>query len=257
MYPMGARIISLVNQKGGVGKTTTAVNLAGYLSEAGKRVLLIDLDPQGNATSGIGHKPEKIEFGVYHALGDPSRSKEAVLETKYDNMHLIPSSPDLAGANVDLVTVDEREFRLRRVITSLKDSYEYIIIDNSPSLGLLAINGLVASNEIVIPVQAEYYALEGLRDLLHTINLVQNHLNPHLDIAGAVVTMYDSRNSLSGAVVRELQSYFPNRLFETIIPRNVRLAEAPSYGSLIKEYDPKSKGAEAYRALAKEIINME
>lgn len=252
---MAAKVISLVNQKGGVGKTTTAVNIARYLADAGKRVLIVDLDPQGNATSGLGYEHPEEKVAVYQALGDPMLARELPAPTKFPGLHIAASTPDLAGANVDLVAVSDREFRLQRVIDFLRDKYDFIIIDNSPSLGLLTVNGLVASDDVLIPVQAEYYALEGLRDLLHTISLVQDNLRPGLGILGAVVTMYDARNSLSGAVLKELKQYFPNRVFETVIPRTVRLAEAPSFGLTIKEYDASSKGAQAYQSLVKEIIN--
>lgn len=251
---MSAKVISLVNQKGGVGKTTTAVNVARYLAETGYKVLLVDLDPQGNATSGLGHKADEIRAGIYQALGDVDQAKNTLIATKYPRLHLAASTPDLAGANIDLVTIPDREFRLQQVINLWRPDYDFIIIDNSPSLGLLTINGLVAADDILIPVQAEYYALEGLRDLLHTINLVQNNLKNTLGILGAVITMYDARNSLSAAVLKELQQYFPNKVFSTIIPRNVRLAEAPSFGLTILEYDAASKGAKAYADLAREII---
>jgi len=252
---MSVRVIALVNQKGGVGKTTTAVNIAGYLGKAGKKVLLVDLDPQGNATSGLGIKPSEIEFGIYQALGNPAEASRALQDTIH-GVTVAPASPDLAGANVDLVTLSEREFRLRSVINTWRNDFDYILIDNSPSLGLLAINGLVAADEVLIPVQAEYYALEGLRDLLHTIHLVQEHLHQSLGILGAVVTMYDVRNSLSAAVLKELQQYFPNKVFSSIIPRNVRLAEAPSFGKPIVSYDPTSRGALAYESLVNEILHL-
>lgn len=248
------KVIALVNQKGGVGKTTTAVNLATYLANFGKKILLIDIDPQANATSGLGVKLNQDERHVYHALLEPASSSQSIKNTQVDGLHALPSHTDLAGAVVELVNVSEREFRLRQAVDLLRDIYDFILIDCPPSLGLLTINGLVAADEIIIPVQAEYFALEGLGQLLNTINLIQNHLHPDLNIRGAVITMFDQRNRLSRSVMNELYGYFPNRIFRSVIPRNVRLAEAPSYGQPIAHYDSDSKGAKAYERLARELL---
>lgn len=251
---MSAKVIALVNQKGGVGKTTTTINVASYLAHAGKRVLVIDLDPQGNATSGLGLVPAELAAGIYQALLNPESIHGSIVMTGQENLHIAPATPDLAGANVELVGEMAREFKLQRVVDAVREKYDYIFIDNSPSLGLLTVNGLVAADDVLIPVQAEYFALEGLGQLLHTINLVQNHLKNGLGILGAVVTMFDARNNLSEAVLKELNAHFPNKVFKTIIPRNVKLAEAPSYGKSIREYDATSKGGQAYRELAEEIV---
>jgi chromosome partitioning protein len=250
-----ARVISIINQKGGVGKTTTAVNLAAYLSAYGKKVLLIDIDPQGNASSGLGVDYRNVDKGIYEVISvGPTQIDEVLHSTNLDNLHLAPANLNLAGANVELVNVERREFRLYDNLKTVLDSYDYILIDNPPSLGLLTLNGMVAADELLIPVQCEYYALEGLSQLLHTINLIQNNLKPNLQILGAVLTMYDGRNKLSEAVFHELYQYFPRHIFGSVIPRSVRLAEAPSYGQTILEYDPYSKGGRAYEKLAREII---
>lgn len=252
-----ANIISFINQKGGVGKTTSAVNTASYLAEAGKFVLLVDLDPQGNATSGLGIDPRQIEHSLYSTMIDEGDIRDATVGTGIEGLNIIPATADLAGANVELVDVENREFRLYDVLRQVRTDYDYIIIDSPPSLGVLTINGLVASDNIIIPVQAEYYALEGLGQLLETINLVQDNLQPNLQIMGAVITLFDRRNRLAKQVVREMRQHFPGKVFESIIPRTVRLAEAPSFGQSISVFDSFNKGAKAYKSLAKEIIALE
>ncbi|KKT03047.1 MAG: Cobyrinic acid ac-diamide synthase [Parcubacteria group bacterium GW2011_GWA2_43_17] len=243
-----ARIISIINQKGGVGKTTTAVNLSTYLAAYGKKVLLVDIDPQGNASSGLGLDYQNLNQGVYDIMvRDEINLPDITLAHRIDNLHIAPANLNLAGANIELVGLPRREFRLADNLRPYLNDYDFILIDNPPSLGLLTLNGIVAANELLIPVQCEYYALEGLSQLLYTINLVQNNLKPDLNILGAVLTMYDGRNKLSEAVFNELYQYFPRRIFRSIIPRNIRLAEAPSYGQSIYEYDPGSKGARAYQ----------
>lgn len=249
-----ARIISVVNQKGGVGKTTTTINLASWLADLGKRVLIIDIDPQGNASSGLGIDHKNIRKGLYEVLLDENTKINEVIKSHQPNFHILPSTPDLAGASIELVDKENREFKLQEVLKQVDDLYDFILIDNPPSLGLLTINGLTAAKEILIPIQCEYYALEGLSQLLSTINLIKEHLHPDLKILGAIMTMYDSRNKLSSAVFQELYQHFPHKVFRTVIPRNVRLAEAPSHGLPVKDYDPNSVGARAYRRLAQEII---
>lgn len=249
-----AKIISLINQKGGVGKTTTAINVATYLADLGKKVLLVDLDPQGNASSGLGIDVRSLEKGLYHALVGGQHPRSVIMRLDSSNHDLMPSSQDLAGAGVEMVHLDNREFRLYDVLRQVRSDYDYIIIDSPPSLGLLTINGLVASDEVLIPVQTEYYALEGLSQLLQTIDLVQTHLQPKLKIMGAILTMYDRRNRLSRQVVKEMRTHFPGHVFDSVIPRSVRLAEAPSYGKSILSFDGLSKGARSYKTLAREII---
>lgn len=251
------KIIAIINQKGGVGKTTTAVNLAAYLANLGKQILLVDIDPQANATSGIGIDHKNLEHGVYEALIGQKRVFEIIKHTLQDGYKVAPSTISLAGAGIELVGMEDREFRLGRVLETIRDEYDYIIIDGPPSLGLLTINSLVAADEILIPIQSEYYALEGVGQLLDTIGLVQNNLKPELGILGAVITMFDKRNRLSSSVMHELYQYFPNRVLRSVIPRSVRLAEAPSYGRSILHYDPKSKGARAYERLAREIVDLD
>jgi len=250
------KIIAIVNQKGGVGKTTTAVNLGAYLAYLGKQVLLVDIDPQANATSGLGIDHRQLEYGVYEALlGDQSLFK-TLKRTIQPGYQLAPATMSLAGAGVELVNLDNREFRLSNILEEVKADFDYIIIDGPPSLGLLTINSLVAADEVLIPIQSEYFALEGLSQLLETINLVQSNLKPSLGIMGAVITMFDRRNKLSASVMEELYQYFPNRIFRSVIPRSVRLAEAPSYGRSILHYDSKSRGGRAYEGLAKEILSL-
>ncbi len=250
-----SKVISIVNQKGGVGKTTTAMNLAASLAEQGKFVLLVDLDPQGNASSGLGIKRDKVDSGLYEALVEGNNLHEIILNTNHEGLRLAPATENLAGANVEFVDLDRREFQLSDLLEEARHAYDYIIIDCPPSLGLLTINGLTAADEIIIPVQAEYYALEGLGQLLNSIDLVREHIKPELKVLGAVLTMLDKRTNLSSEVKEELHQHFPNKVFETEIPRSVRLAEAPSYGQSIFEYEPKSRGAKAYQKLAEEILN--
>lgn len=248
-------IISIVNQKGGVGKTTTAVNLAAALAEAGKFVLLVDLDPQGNATSGLGLKNDQLDRGLYHAIMGVDAVSNVALNTHHAGLRVVPATPDLAGANVELVQVEGREAKLSDILSEVSHAYDFILIDCPPSLGILTINGLVAADHILIPVQAEYYALEGLGQLLKTIDLVRENIKPNLNILGAILTMYDSRNRLSEEVFQELYKYFPNNIFRSVIPRTVRLAEAPSYGKSIFHYEPGGKGAKAYERLAREVLD--
>lgn len=248
------RVIAIVNQKGGVGKTTTMVNLADGLAQLGQRVLGIDMDSQGNATSGFGVNPHLMEKTVYDVLVSGVPLRDVLVTTSVEGVHLAPANVSLAGANVELVSAEEREFQLRKALPEIFSHYDFVLIDCPPSLGLLTINGLVAADEVLIPVQTEYYALEGLGQLLNTIQLVQQHIQPSLQILGAVLTMYDKRNKLSDAVFRDLYEHFPYRAFRSVIPRNVRLAEAPSHGKTIFQYDAHSKGARAYAKLAKEIL---
>ena len=249
-----ARVIAIANQKGGVGKTTTAMNVAVALAMKGKYVLLVDMDPQSNATSGLGFDYKKIEKGIYHPLVTDIKLRDVVHKGPVEGLDIAPSTLDLAGANVDLVNLDRREYRLHDVLVEGRHDYDYVLIDCPPSLGLLTLNSLVAAHEILIPVQTEYYALEGLGQLLDTINLIKARLQPNLEILGAVMTMYDERNRLSRTVFDELYKYFPNKIFRTVIPRNVALAEAPSFGKSIFHYDPGSSGANAYRRLAEELL---
>ena len=243
-------IIAVLNQKGGVGKTTTTINLAAYLAKAGHSVLIADLDPQGNSTSGLGLDKQNLGSTLYDVLFSRAKLDESVQKIN-NKLFVLPSNADLAGAEVELVSAAGRETQLRRILAGL--DYEYILIDCPPSLGLLTINALTAAHSVLIPVQAEYYALEGLSQLLSVIQQVRTALNPGLDIIGVLITLYDSRNSLSEQVKKELENYFGAKLFDTVVPRNVRLAEAPSFGKTIIEHDKWSKGARAYKALAKEI----
>lgn len=249
-------IISIVNQKGGVGKTTTAVNLGAALAKAGHSTLLVDLDPQGNATSGVGIAEEGRVPGVYELLRGDVLSDNALRTTSQDNYSILPATPDLAGASVELMNVDNREYRLREVLAPLHENFSYIIIDAPPSLGMLTMNALVAAEKVLIPVQCEYYALEGLGQLLRTIGLVKEHLHPNLDVLGAVLTLFDRRVKVAHDVIKEVREHFPGHVFETVIPRNIRLAEAPSYGKNIFEYDDESQGAQTYQQLASEVHNL-
>ena len=252
-----ARIISVVNQKGGVGKTTTAVSLASILAEAGRLVLLVDMDPQGNATSGFGYNSRDMQKGLYEVLLGETDFRSIALDTIVRGCRLAPATMSLAGASVELVNMEQREFRLKMAFAEVDHVYDYIIIDCPPSLGLLTVNALAASREVVIPVQAEYYALEGLGQLVNTINLVRENLNPDLSVLGVVLTMYDKRNRLSRDVMDEIYQHFPDRIFRSVIPRAVRLAEAPSHGKPITLYDAGSKGARSPENLAREIIATE
>lgn len=250
---MGA-IIAVVNQKGGVGKTTTAMNIVAYLTQAGKKCLLVDLDPQANATSGLGLNPAEVESGTYEALVGVIDPKDAIRIIDPHGIHVLPATISLAGGAVELVGIDEREFQLSKAIQPLAALYDYIFIDCPPSLGLLTINGIVASDRVLIPVQAEYFALEGIGQLMETISLVREHLKPSISILGAVITMYDKRYKLSESVLQELYRHFPQKIFRTVIPRSVRLAEAPSHGKSILHYDAQSRGGKAYERFAKELL---
>ncbi|NQV00676.1 MAG: ParA family protein [Parcubacteria group bacterium] len=252
-----AQIVSLVNQKGGVGKSTSAINLASYLAAMGKYVLLVDIDPQANATSGIGINPQTVPLNLYHSLIGGILPEEIIRKTKLFGYDVMPSAPDLAGATVELVSQSNREFKLQELLRRVRTNYDYILVDCPPSLGLLTINGLVAADEVIIPVQCEYYALEGLGQLLKTVELVQDNLGSRTKIKGALLTMYDRRNRLSRQVRKEIERNFAGYVFETIIPRCVKLAEAPSFGQSILQYNSHSKGAKAYRELAKEIIELD
>ena len=248
------RIISVANQKGGVGKTTTTVNLGASLAYVGKKILLIDMDAQGNATSGLGVRKADVERDIYDVLINEVSMKEVVLSTSRENLSLVLATIQLAGAEVELTTLMARESRLKSALKEVRDDYDYILIDCPPSLGHLTINAFTASDSILIPVQCEYYALEGLSQLLNTVSLVQKHFNPDLRIEGVLLTMLDARTNLGYEVVGEVKKYFHEKVYETIIPRNVRLSEAPSYGLSIIDYDIKSRGAEVYQALAKEVL---
>ncbi len=249
------KIISVANQKGGVGKTTTTVNLATILAKRGKKVLLIDADPQGNATSGLGLDKD-IEPSTYDILVNEVELEEAMQDTIIKNLKVCPANMNLAGAEVELVSMMSREQRLKEKVDIIKEKFDYVFIDCPPSLGLITLNAFTASNSVLIPVQCEYFALEGLGQLLNTINLVKKHLNKEIKIEGALLTMYDIRTNLSNQVVKEVKKYFENKVYKTVIPRNVRLSEAPSYGMPITEYDPRSKGAKSYIKFAKEFLKI-
>ncbi|TPR43680.1 ParA family protein [Apilactobacillus micheneri] len=247
-------VISLANQKGGVGKTTTSVNLGADLASNGKKVLLIDADAQGNATSGVGIKKSSIKKDIYDILVNEEDINDAILHSVHDNLDVVPATIQLSGADIELTPQMARETRLLNALKAVKDNYDYILVDCPPSLGLITINAFTASDSILIPVQSEYYALEGLSQLLNTVKLVQKHFNPDLKIEGVLLTMYDARTKLGQQVNSEVRNYFGDTVYQTVITRNVRLSEAPSYGLPIIDYDPKSKGSELYMQLAKEVL---
>jgi len=248
------KVISLANQKGGVGKTTTAINLGASLAVLEKKTLIIDADPQANATSGTGFDLKKVKTSIYECLIDEVNPKRIVLNSEMENLDLVPSHIDLVGAEIEMLNVPEREFRLKKVVEQIKDDYDYVLIDCSPSLGLITVNALTASDSVILPVQCEYFALEGLGKLLNTIKIIQNRLNPELEIEGFLLTMYDARLRLSNQVVEEVRKHFQQMVFETIIQRNIKLSEAPSYGQPAILYDAESRGAVNYLNLATELI---
>ena len=247
------KVISVANQKGGVGKTTTTINISTILAKKGKKVLLIDADPQGNATSGVGAEKD-VELSTYDVLVGDTQVEETLENTIIKNLYVCPSNINLAGAEVELVSMMSREQRLKEKLENIKNKFDYIFIDCPPSLGLITLNAFTASDSVLIPVQCEYYALEGLGQLINTIDLVKKHLNKNIEIEGALLTMYDARTNLSNQVVKEVKKYFNNKVYKTVIPRNVRLSEAPSYGLPITIYDPRSKGAKSYEKLVKEFL---
>ena len=249
------KIISIANQKGGVGKTTTSVSLSAILAKKGKKILMIDMDPQGNGTSGLGID-KNVKFSVYDVIIDDVEIENTIKKTEIENLDVCPSNINLAGAEVELVDMEEREQRLKSKLDKIIEKYDYIIIDCPPSLGLVTLNAFTASDSVLIPVQCEYYALEGLGQLINTINLVKKHLNKSLYIEGALLTMYDARTNLSNQVVKEVKRYFEDKVYKVVIPRNVKLSEAPSYGMPITLYDKRSKGAKCYEKLAKEFLKI-
>ncbi|CAM4389507.1 AAA family ATPase [Paenibacillus phoenicis] len=252
-----SKIIAIANQKGGVGKTTTSVNLGAGLAAIGKKVLLIDIDPQGNTTSGVGINKADVANCIYDVLINEVHPKEAIEHTEIENLHIIPATIQLAGAEIELVPTISREVRLKKSLQPIRNLYDYILIDCPPSLGILTINSLTAADSVLIPIQCEYYALEGLSQLLNTVRLVQKHLNTSLQIEGVLLTMFDARTNLGIQVIEEVKKYFQQKVYKTVIPRNVRLSEAPSHGQSIITYDPRSKGAEVYLELAKEVVSYE
>ena len=248
------RIIAIANQKGGVGKTTTSINLAACIAEMGKRVLAIDLDPQGNMTSGLGVDKNEVENTVYELMLDECSINESIQDTVVKGLRLIPSNVNLAGAEIELLGINDKEYILKTAVDYIRDDYDFIVIDCPPSLNMLTVNAMTTADTVLVPIQCEYYALEGLSQLIHTINLVQERLNPNLQMEGVDFTMYDVRTKLSNQVVENVKENLDTKIYETMIPRNIRLAEAPSYGIPINMYDSKSAGAESYRKLAKEIV---
>lgn len=248
------RIIAIANQKGGVGKTTTAINLSACLAEAGQKVLTIDVDPQGNTTSGLGIDKNSIENTIYELILSEVKIQDVILETEFENLSVIASNVNLAAAEIELIGINEKEYILKRAVDQVREQYDFVIIDCPPSLNMLTINAMTTADTVLVPIQCEYYALEGLSQLIHTINLVKERLNPDLRIDGVVFTMYDSRTNLSMQVVENVKQNLNQKVYNTLIPRNIRLAEAPSYGMPINMYDPKSAGAEAYMQLAEEVI---
>lgn len=251
------KAIAIFNQKGGVGKTTTAVNFSAALAEKGKRVLLIDNDPQGNLSSGVGIDKSILEKTIYNVLIQESNIEDVIIPTKFENLFIVPGSVELAGAEIELIEFENREFLLKMQLSRVKDLYDYILVDCPPSLGLLTINALVAVDSVIIPIQCEYYALEGVSQLVNTFNLVKKSINPNLEIQGVLLSMFDGRTNLSIQVVEEVKKHFKQLVYATIVPRNIRLAEAPSYGLPIIHYDRKSKGSEAYLDLADEFLYLE
>ncbi len=252
-----SKIIAVANQKGGVGKTTTAVNLSAVIAQSGFRVLLVDADPQGNATSGIGIQKGSFRRSLYHALVLDEAINGLILKTAIESLYIVPANKDLAGAEIELVEIEQREFRLKKVLAAIETDFDYFIIDCPPSLGLLTLNALTAARSLLVPIQCEYYALEGVTELFDTLARIRRVHNPTLTIEGLLLTMYDERTNLSAAVAADLRDFYGQQVFQTVIPRNVRLAEAPSHGKPIIAYDPNSKGAEAYSQLAREIISRE
>jgi len=252
-----SKAIAIFNQKGGVGKTTTAVNFSAALAEKGKKVLLIDNDPQGNLSSGVGIDKKSLEMTIYNVLLGESDIREVIINTAFENLDILPGSMDLAGAEIELIEFENREFLLKNQLSKVRDLYDYIIVDCPPSLGMLTINALVAVDSVIIPIQCEYYALEGVSQLVNTYNLVKRSINPNLEIQGVLLSMFDGRTNLSIQVVDEVKKHFKHLVYATIVPRNIRLAEAPSFGLPIIHYDRKSKGAEAYLDLAEEFLNLE